>query len=328
MYKLNLLLLKLVAKYPKLNKIFKPSFGLIPEEVKETDYTLGVSPLSKKILQPNGDWTGFLPQDERQSGRSIETMACVTFSFLNVIEALFKRKYNLEVNFSDRFLAKASGTGANGNLQSRVADTARKIGLINESDYPSNIDDFSWDEFYKPLTQNLFDKAKGFLNEYEIGYEALSPTLAEMKEGLKYSPLWVAGSAWYRNGEFYVSFGNPNHCFVIYNIEQAIAYRKALDTYEPFRKTLASNFQVYYPKIITLNKKGEAFNFAEIVNLIRRGLKYVMRVQGAGEIYELSETEGLKYISPEEWNNIAVQLSAEQKKLVGISDEFYQKLLV
>ena len=322
----NYLKIKIVKRFPFLNKYLSVNSGYILEPLKDTDFSLGASPLFKKVLQPNGDWSAYLPSDERQSGRGLETMACVSFSFLNCIEALFKRKYDMDVNFSDRFLAKASGTSQNGNLQSRVADTARKVGLINESDYPSGVDDFSWNEYYKPLTQNLLDKARGFLNDYELGYEALTTTIPAMREGLKYSPLWVAGSAWADNNGIYFSFGNPNHCFVLYNIEQAIAYKHALDTYEPYLKKLGVDFQIYYPKILTLNKKGESFNIGEIMNLIRRGFRYIILPQKGGEIHELT-TEGLVYISPDEWNNRAVQMSADQKQLIGVSNEYYEKLL-
>lgn len=324
---LNLIKKHLIDKFPYLGKFITFNYGLIKEELKETDYIFGASPLNKKILQPNGDWSEYLPAPERQSGRNIETMACVSFSLLNVIETLFKRKYGLDKNFSDRFLAKMSGTGRNGNLQSTVIDTARKSGLVNEEDYPSDFDTFNFSKYYEPIPEDVVAKARLFLNEYEIGYEAVTPTISAMREALKYSPLWVAGYAWYYSNGYYRSIGSPNHCFVLYNIDQVYAYKKALDSYEPWLKKLSPDFTIYYPKVVTLNKKGEQFNTAEIINLIKRGLKYIMRVQGKGEIYEIS-TNGLKYISPEDWNNINVQLSSDQKKLVGISEEYFQSLII
>jgi hypothetical protein len=324
---LNLLKLKVIQKFPYIGKFLHFNYGLILEPLKETDYVFGASPLNKKILQPNGDWSEYLPAPERQSGRNLETMACTNFAALNVLEALFKRKYGLDKNFSDRFLAKMSGTGRNGNLQTTVLDTIRKIGLVNEEDWPSNMDEFNWSEYYKEIPKDIKDKAKLFLNEYEVGYEAITPTITAMKEALKYSPLYVAGYAWYYSNGYYRSIGSPNHCFILYNIDQAIAYKKAFDSYDPFAKKLSSDFTIYYPKLITLNKKGEQYNTAEILNLIKRGLKYIMRVQAGGEIYEVS-TEGLKYVSPEEWNNINVQMSANQKKLVGISEEYFQSLIL
>lgn len=323
----NLLKLKLVKKYPWIGKYLRTNWGFIPEELKETDYIFGLAGVNKKILMPSGDWSEFLPLPERQSGRIIETMACTCFSFLNVLEILFKKKYGLDKNFSDRFLAKMSGVSHSGNVQSRVMDTARNLGLIDEQDWSSNIDDFDWSEYYAPIPGEVQAKAKLFLNDWAINYEAVTPTILAMKEALKYAPLYVAGYAWYYSGGLYHSLGIPNHCFVIYNIEQAIAYKRAYDSYDPFTKKLASDYQVFYPKLITLNKVGESFNTSSILDLIRRGLKYIMRVQGNGEIYELNP-EGLRYISPEEWNNINVQMASEQHKLVGITEDFYNNLLL
>ncbi len=317
----------IIKKYPKLQRYIRYNFGLIPEELKPEDYTLGASPLSKKILMPDGDWSLFLPAPERQSGRSLETMACTCFSALNIIEALFKRKFSLEKNFSDRFLAKMSGVSYNGNTQSRVLDTIRKDGLVDEADWPSNMDEFNWNEYYKIVPKEIQDKALTFVNDYEVGYEAIPPTLPAMREALKYSPLYVAGFAWSESGGIYYSYGNPNHAFVIYNIEQAQAFKKAFDSYSPWQKRLAPQYQVYYPKLIVLNKRGEAYNKTEIQNLIKRGFVYIMRVLAQGEIYRL-DGDKLTYISPEEWNTLNVQMAAEQKKLVGISEEVFNKLLI
>jgi transcriptional antiterminator Rof (Rho-off) len=326
-YFLNQIKLKLVKYFPSLRKYLKTNTGFIKEQLKATDYTLGSNQLSKKVLQPDGNWEAFLPPPERQSGRGVETMACVTYSFLNVLETLFKRKYNIDINFSDRFLAKADGTTQNGNVQSRVVDTARKTGLVLESDYPSDLDNFSWNEYYKALTKDLLMKAQAFLNDYEIGYEAVPVTINAMREALKYSPLWVAGYAWSSVGGIYYSNGNPNHCFVLSSIEQAITFKHAYDTYDPYNKKLASQYQLYYPKLITLNKKGETFNSSEIRNLMSRGFTYILRVLGNGEIYRL-DTDKLTYISPEEWNTLNVQMAADSRKLIGINEEVYQKLLV
>lgn len=323
----NLLKIKLVKKFPVLGKWLSTNWGLLIEPLKEEDYVFGASPLDKKILQPDSNWGQFLPIPERQSGRYLETMACTCFSALNVLEILFKKKYGQDKNFSDRFLAKMSRVSYNGNTQSRVLDTIRKIGLVDEADYPSQMDDFNWNEYYKAIPQNIIDKALTFVNDWEVGYEAIMPTVTAMREALKYSPLYCAGYAWYNRGGLYYSLGSPNHCFIIYTIEQAITYKRAFDSYEPYLKKLAANYVIYYPKLITLNKRGEKYNVNEIRNLMNRGLLYIMRVLGNGEIYKLDGNK-LTYVSPEEWNNINVRLSADQKKLIGINEEVYNKLLI
>lgn len=325
-YNFNQLKLKLINNYSWLNKYFKVNTGYIKEQLKPDDFVLGGGQLNKKILVENGDWEQWLPTAERQSGRGVETMACVTYSFLNVLETLFKKKYNIDINFSDRFLAKAANTSYNGNVQSRVVDTARKTGLVLESEYPSDLDNFSWNEYYKPLTQNLLMKAQTFLNEWEIGYEAVPPTLIAMREALKYSPLWAAGFAWSPIGDIYYSNGSPNHCFMIYNIEQAIAFKHAWDSYDPWHKKLASQYQVYYPKLITISKKGETFNVGQITNLINRGYSYIIRALGHGEVYRL-KPDGLELLTAEEWTKIMTQFASNEKKVIGVNEEFYNSLL-
>jgi hypothetical protein len=86
-------LFKLCLKYPFLSRFIRiHNDGFIKEDLKPEDYTLGASPLIKGVLQADGQWDEFLPTDERQSGRRIETMACTCFSCLNVLETLAKRK--------------------------------------------------------------------------------------------------------------------------------------------------------------------------------------------------------------------------------------------
>lgn len=321
----NLLKLKLVRKYPQLSRFVRANWGYIEEKLKPEDYHFGAV-TNKKILRPDGDWTSLTPTPERQSGRSIETMACTCFSAINVIETLIMVKFNLDVNYSDRFLAKLSGVTRNGNVQSKVMEAIRKVGLVKEEDYPSNLDTFTWDEYYKPLTADLYDKAHEFGDTYDFNYEAVTPTIPALIDSLRYAPLYVAGYAWSFDGTYFQSYGSPNHCFMLANIDQVIKWKQAFDTYEPFLKKLSPNYQIYYPKLFTLNKKGESFNLQEIAKLIARGFKYIIRPLGNGEIYELLPT-GLKYISPQDWNTIAVQMSSDQKKLIGISEDLYSKLL-
>lgn len=88
----NFLKKKIIDRFPIIGKYLHFNWGFIKEDLKAEDYTLGASPLIKGVLQPDGQWDEFLPSDERQSGRRIETMACTCFSCLNVIETLAKKK--------------------------------------------------------------------------------------------------------------------------------------------------------------------------------------------------------------------------------------------
>ncbi len=328
MYKFNQFLLRLSIKYPKLSRFLKHNYGLIPDTPRETDYIAGIfSSLDKKILQPDGQWTDYLPTDEKQQGRYVETMACTCFSLLNVLEMLAKKREFGDWNKSDRFTAKMSGVTQNGNSMNVVLDSVRKLnGTVQEQDWPADIDNFNWSQFYAPVPQNIKDKGIIFVNDYEVGYEVVSNAPQALKQALTYSPLYVAGSAWAENSKgLYYTFGGANHAFTIVGYKDG-EYWLAFDSYPEYLKKLAWNFQITYPKIVTLNLRGQSYNKIEIQNLISRGFIYIMRVLASGQIYRL-DGDKLTYISPEEWNKINVQLSADQKKLVGISEDVYNKLL-
>ena len=325
---INNLKKKIIDRWPKLQRWVKYNFGLIPEDLKPEDYIFGgLTSLTKKILQPSGQWLDFLPSEEKQQGRRVETMACTCFSCLNVLEMLAKKRDFGDWNKSDRFTAKLSGTSYNGNLQSRVLDSVRKVnGSVDESLWPANIDEFSWSEFYATVPKAIQDKGLIFVNDYEVGFEAVWSTANALKEALKYSPLYVAGFAWAESGGLYRSYGSANHAFTLVGYKDG-EYWLAFDSYFPYIKKLAWNYSICFPKVITLNKRGASYNANEIKNLMNRGLAYIMRVMAAGEIYKL-DTDKLTYISPEEWNNLNVELSADQKKLVGVSEEFFNRLLI
>ena len=129
-------------------------YGFIYEPGTDQDYVLGgeVS-LGGEVLMPNGHgWGNFLPEVEIQNANNIETYACTSFGTLSAFEIL-GRKYGLNFNFSDRHSAITSGTDpyvAKGNNPKAVIETARKQGLIPESDLPFSLDIDTVQKFYSP----------------------------------------------------------------------------------------------------------------------------------------------------------------------------------
>ena len=108
------------------------NFGLILSDPKPTDYMFGGETQVQGIeLQPDGQWKDYLPVGEKQHSVYFDTMACVTFSALNALEILIKRQYGIDINFSDRFTAKMSGTTTNGNYLYKVGDSIRKDGFVD-----------------------------------------------------------------------------------------------------------------------------------------------------------------------------------------------------
>src|SRR3990167_9054481 len=246
-------------KYPILHRFLRWNDGLLVDlqdehEKGPRNYFLGASPVIKEVLQPNGDWTAYMGENEAQSGR-FESFSCVTFSLLNILEALAKRQFGEAWNKSDRFTSKMSGTTQNGNSMDNVVNSARKLhGLLNQLDYPNQIDEITWMEFFQTIPKTLQDKALIFLTEHEIFFERLPDSrFATIKQALTFSPVWCGGFAWYPQNGIYISYGNPNHAFCIQRIDGNNLIAK--DSYDPYDKKLAVNYKIAYPKIIILKKK-------------------------------------------------------------------------
>lgn len=216
--------------------------GVIPGQ-REEDYKAGTLPYSEVL--PSGDWRPFCPDGERQSSRYADTQGCVSFSNNNAAEIQLKQQ-GISINFSDRFLAKMSGTTRVGNYQYTVEDTARKVGRVLESDYPTP-EDFTWDSYYAPIPLEIQKKAAIF----EEGYEWLPTDAASLKYHLKQAPIQIT-----------IPGDNPYHAVVLVAIENGLFYY--FDSYAPYIKTMSTR-PASAMKIII---KAKSMNpFAQLLNL-------------------------------------------------------------
>jgi len=146
---------------------------------------------------------------------------CVTYSATNANEILIKRQYGIDYNFSDRFIAKMSGTTTQGNYLYKVADSIRKDGWVEEQEYPYPREQrepaFTWNDYYQDIPQILKDIALLNLKDTLIQYEQLGKDF--FKEALKQAPLQVTVRAWYdTNGDLIYENSDPtkvNHAVVL-----------------------------------------------------------------------------------------------------------------
>lgn len=190
--------------------------GVIIEH-KPTDYIAGVLPY--EVVNPTGDWENYLPSQEKQVFNFVDSMACVTFSALNCIETQYKFLTGQDINFSDRFIAKLSGTTRQGNTIQRVLDTIRKYGLVLEENWPTS-PDFIWEEYYAEIPSFVLAKAK----KYNIGYEFGSTNYAK---DLKQAPL-----------QMIIVKDNPYHAVEMINLT------RQFDSYPPYDEQQASIYSV------------------------------------------------------------------------------------
>jgi len=191
-------------------------FGLQLSERKISDWIAGdFSPLSSKFINPSGIW--LTPEIEYQNRWGYDRLACVTYSLLNCLETLYYYKTGIWINFSDRFLAKMSGTTKYGNTLDNVFDFARKIGLVAENVYPDT--DGGWDEYYKEIPQEIIDKAKEFLNEWSLYREWVrTDDKDKIFNALKEAPLQVV--VCYAAGNGYLNpTGKYNHAVMCFGAD-------------------------------------------------------------------------------------------------------------
>lgn len=192
------------------------NYGLIIESPKPTDYVFGGAvQLKGEVLQPDADWSGFLPEPEIQDKNGVETNACVTFTTNNCIEILEKHEFGARDNWSDRFLATMAGTKERGgNTPANVAETRRKRGNVKEEEWPFEATSFN--DYYKDIPDNVKTMAIGEGAQYAFGYEAVRSTAQDLMQALKYSPVGMSTYAWVKdeNGVYYRPQGLSDNHFV------------------------------------------------------------------------------------------------------------------
>lgn len=248
--------------------------GFIAQPPRDTDYIAGAVESIGSLDNQTGDWSDYLPADELQNGVYFDSMACVTFSALNSLEtqvnyllkasklpqeAFFYLRDNGYLkdgtpNFSDRFIAKQSGTTPKGNSMVTVWDTVRKSGLIPEKDWTydpaQRIPPFDWSDYYTAIPQPLVDKAVKFLDTFTVKYEWLvaggSATPKQYAEWLKAGPIQIATTTCPGWGTGTVNACDlaTNHAVLLYKVDEQGFH--IFDHYKPFRKVLSSDYRIPY----------------------------------------------------------------------------------
>lgn len=199
--------------------------GVILGDILESDLFLGQNERVRHTINlENYDWYRYFSTGEVQLGTYYDTMGCVTFSALNVLEAVFnylirndkisqdnvdwlwdngylKLNENMEIEMdcSDRFIVSLSGTTQLGNTGGKVWWTIRNYGVVPETVC-------KWDssrsapfeerfaEWYRDPA-NVSEEAKGlgkeFLKRFNIFYERVQTNKEGISDGLKHSPIQV-----------------------------------------------------------------------------------------------------------------------------------------
>ena len=253
------------------------NYGLIIPEIQADNYVLGgVSSVPKEVLALDGQWTR-LPLKEYQNLNNVETSACATFHTLNPIETLIIKRYGLEENYSDRWLAWNSGTTEEGNDPHMVAETLRKAGVPEQKEWDFEKDIYSFDEFYKNPPPNLFEKARKFLEKYEFMHEWVDTDPEAMMQALQYSPLGISVYAWVEeNGLFVKPQGVKDNHWVTCVGYIKNKYWIVFDSYDNVEKHLAWNYGSAIAKRYWIKKKEETKEEKSQEGVIRRFINWLL----------------------------------------------------
>lgn len=239
------------------------SYGFVEPIITPDNYILGS--IERPIINPFGRWTDYLPSNEIQN-KNHETYNCTGFGTCNALEILYHKLFNKEINFSDRFLGIESGTYSPGNDPHKVAETARKIGLIIEDRLP--FDTQTLDDYFSYPSNSIeaqcLAEARKWKRQYELGHEWVweSPHIPieekqqRILKALRYSPLGISVSAWHKNGELYSKAKNEpdNHWTVLFDYEENKLWR-VFDSYDDTTKELEWDYNFLFAKTYSLHKR-------------------------------------------------------------------------
>jgi hypothetical protein len=294
------------------------------EEVRDTDFVAGTIPY-EVVCE---DWRPYLPNPEKQKRGRWDTMSCVTFSALNVLETqlnfmlatgkiapfaverLIEMGYIVDgqFNFSERFTAVMSGTTDQGNSLQNVWDSIRHDGLLPERDCPYTDTMTKTQYFANNFTEDNKTKAKSFLGYIDIAYEWLIVNsfalvdweVESIKKALKQSPLQFVTpvSNWNKNP----CTPNPKETTGVHATMnwKTVNFYDIEDHYDPFLKQLSGDYMIRYAMkaVATLNDniKAEMTNtkFVKDTNSDTVYLAYPINTPTAMESYAMNVGKDIK----------------------------------
>lgn len=210
----------------------QPKYGLQIEE-KLTDYILGGGKVPFEVLRPDGNWEPSLPKKEFQNLNAIEPYACVPFTILNCLETLIKRKYGVEENYSDRFLAAIVNTRNGGTTYQKACDALRAFGVPPEEVWPFSPDIDTTDKFFAPPNEAVMQIAKELNEKYDFRYERVPSTHEAITHSLTSSPLLFSVYAWVeKDGIYYRPEGQTDiHATTLF-YQRPEVFRRMFDSYD------------------------------------------------------------------------------------------------
>lgn len=219
--------------------------GYIEDVITEDHYTYGALSTARQFKDRN--WIAYLPSEEYQKVRRIETSNCTAFGTLNAFEGYMRRVYGHEYNYSDRYLGSRAGTTSAGNSPHKVIETLRNYaGCISEAELPFSDDVQNVDDYYGGVTFSHKLSGVKWLRDWEVKHEWVltgqeTNWQDQLYDSLLFSPIGIAVNAWHEDNGMYVRKNKDNHWTdLVYAVKGH--YWVVWDSYAPFLKKLDWNY--------------------------------------------------------------------------------------
>lgn len=240
------------------------------------DWVAGsIGSLPYEVRLPSGDWRPYLVTKEYQKAKE-DSMSCVSFSAITCIEMQEKFLTGKESNYSDRWIAKMSGTTKEGNYLYKVGDAIRNLGLVKETSYPAPAN-FTFAQYHAEIPevkkQELLAEGQEWKEKWDVKTEFINNSIGiwytakeDLMKHLKQAPIQIV---------------IPGHAVVdIFCEEDLLNY---FDTYKPFeKKTPYSNIQTAYKLLLTpkgnndtmklIKENGTVYLQAGVNNKVKLGI--------------------------------------------------------
>lgn len=181
------------------------NFGVLPAIRVGSDYNERISLNGVSVRRPDGDWRPVSITHEAQRYNDGDTLACVTFSWLNSIELQARHDTGIEINLSDAYVAKATKTDElKGNDPWFVVEWGRKNNGVPDQNQWTN--GSCKEEFYRdlqPRENHAYFVGKKIINRWIDSIDSIP-------EALKYAPVTFCGLYISDNQQGPYNGGNTN----------------------------------------------------------------------------------------------------------------------
>lgn len=239
--------------------------NFIYPEISHQDRWYGAN-IQGQVLRQDGNWRDYLPPTEDQNIRDIESSACYIEAQQHSLATLLEEQFGLkDQNFSARFNALLSDGTQHGGDPIKGAKSIKYDGMVDDAKMPFDNSITCWDDFHSWKGVNKDDLivlgkqwTQFWTAEFVPIIEKEMPLATKyvvLKQWLKSCPCPISVTAWYQQGDVYIKPEglNDNHLVEAYYVDdQNRIYIR--DTYAPYQKILAPNFNFDFAMAWTIKK--------------------------------------------------------------------------